>query len=232
VPPAQPLGASRQDPLSAPLVLRTRSPTRSHWSSPWPAPPTQSPRRGYSIPPRQFERPNPADWFRRAPRRRAYPCERPQSPAAWRTLTGGWSDLAEPGSPGRQGGGRALAAIDRGGNRSAARTLDHPNRSKRALAGTPNLCRRGPRLRPPVLGQPCDASQLGAQRTWDIIQGNMQRHRLMMPPHPVLAQLCPPASRAGRRWGGQCRRPQLSGAGEAERDHERHPPPCAGQCRQ
>ena len=27
------------------------------------------------------------------------------------------------------------------------------------------------------------------QRTWDIIQGNLQRRRLMMPPRPVLAQL-------------------------------------------
>jgi hypothetical protein len=35
------------------------------------------------------------------------------------------------------------------------RPVAHPNRSKRARAGTWNLCRRGPRLRHPVLGQPC-----------------------------------------------------------------------------
>lgn len=33
-------------------------------------------------------------------------------------------------------------------------------------------------------------AQLDAQRTWDIIiLGNTQRRRLMVPPHPVLAEL-------------------------------------------
>ena len=52
-----------------------------------------------------------------------------------------------------------------------------------------NLCRRGPRLRHPVLGQPCVRLSAGGPPNLGIIQGNMQRRRLMRPPRPVLAQL-------------------------------------------
>jgi hypothetical protein len=70
------------------------------------------------------------------------------------------------------------------------RPVAHPNRSKRALAGTGIHCRRCPRLRHLVLGQPCVPAQpLGAQRTWDISEGNLRRRRLMMSAHPVLAEL-------------------------------------------
>jgi hypothetical protein len=47
--------------------------------------------------------------------------------------------------------------------------MAHPNRSKRALAGTGDLCRRGHVFGFPYSVSHVYAAQLGAQRTRDII---------------------------------------------------------------
>jgi hypothetical protein len=66
----------------------------------------------------------------------------------------GWAAKQRPGLPDAREWSTtlALALIQA---LLGQRPVAHPNRSKRALAGTGNRCRRGPRLRHPVLGQPC-----------------------------------------------------------------------------
>jgi hypothetical protein len=78
-----------------------------------------------------------------------------------------WAARQRPGLPDAQEWSTALAlAVIQ--TLLGQRPVAHPNRSKRALAGTCNLCRRGPHLRHLVLGQPCvrlsagGATNLGA----------------------------------------------------------------------
>jgi hypothetical protein len=99
-----------------------------------------------------------------------------------------WAARQRPGLPDAQEWGTALAlAVIQ--TLLGQRPVAHPNRSKGALAGTANpLSPRSTSSASRTRSAMC-TPQLGAQRTWDIIQGNMQRRRLMMPPHPVLAQL-------------------------------------------
>jgi hypothetical protein len=64
-----------------------------------------------------------------------------------------WAARQRPGLPDAQEWSTALAlAVIQ--TLLGQRPVAHPNRSKRALAGTCNLCRGGPRLRHLVLGQP------------------------------------------------------------------------------
>jgi hypothetical protein len=70
------------------------------------------------------------------------------------TVKARWAARPRPGLPDAQEWSTtlALAVIQALVGR---RPVAHPNRSKRALACTGSRCRRGPRLRHPVLGQPC-----------------------------------------------------------------------------
>jgi hypothetical protein len=70
------------------------------------------------------------------------------------TVKARWAARPRPGLPDAQEWSTtlALAVIQALVGR---RPVAHPNRSKRALACTGSLRRRGPRLRHPVLGQPC-----------------------------------------------------------------------------
>ena len=84
----------------------------------------------------------------------------------------GWAAKQRPGLPDAREWSTTLAlALTQSllGQRSVA----HPNGSKRALAGTSNLCRRGPRLRHPYSVSRVYGSQLGSnelsKETWSAV---------------------------------------------------------------